>query len=215
MTLNKYILLVILIGFIFCNITSVISEVTIIRDLPDSVAKGSTFTVSMSIDVNESDLPYVLGVSENIPPGLIVSSVSSNGFNFSGDKVEWLFLEPSRLTQIIAEGITFVNPLEDQNITYTLKVPRDFSEDTAIFSGINFFGGTTNPTGGDVELAIIGIAGDANNDGEVNYLDITKVERIAAGLDTVPAGGNADANNDGEVNYLDITKVERIAAGLD
>jgi len=55
--------------------------------------------------------------------------------------------------------------------------------------------------------------GDANGDGSVNALDITKVERIIAGLDTETSG--ADANQDGNVNALDITKVERLIAGLD
>jgi len=54
--------------------------------------------------------------------------------------------------------------------------------------------------------------GDANGDGNVNALDITKVERIIAGLDTETPG--ADANQDGSINVLDITKVERIIAGL-
>jgi len=56
------------------------------------------------------------------------------------------------------------------------------------------------------------IPGDANGDGVVNALDITKVERIVAGLDAQTPG--ADANQDGNVNALDITKVERIIAGL-
>ena len=55
--------------------------------------------------------------------------------------------------------------------------------------------------------------GDANGDGNVNALDITKVERIIAGLDGQTPG--ADANQDGNINALDITKVERIIAGLD
>ncbi len=54
------------------------------------------------------------------------------------------------------------------------------------------------------------LRGDANGDGAVNALDITKVERIIAGLDAQTAG--ADANQDGNVNALDITKVERIIA---
>jgi len=54
--------------------------------------------------------------------------------------------------------------------------------------------------------------GDANEDGAVNALDITKVERIIAGLDAPTAG--ADANQDGNINALDITKTERIIAGL-
>jgi len=55
--------------------------------------------------------------------------------------------------------------------------------------------------------------GDANGDGSVNALDITKVERIIAGLDAQTPG--ADANQDGNINALDITKVERLIAGLD
>jgi hypothetical protein len=54
---------------------------------------------------------------------------------------------------------------------------------------------------------------DANGDGNVNALDITKVERIIVGLDASTPG--ADANGDGNINALDITKVERIIAGLD
>jgi len=57
------------------------------------------------------------------------------------------------------------------------------------------------------------LPGDANGDGNVNALDITKVERIVAGLDAEAPG--ADANQDGNINALDITKVERIIAGLD
>jgi hypothetical protein len=57
------------------------------------------------------------------------------------------------------------------------------------------------------------IPGDANGDGVVNALDITKVERIIAMLDAETPG--ADANQDGVVNALDITKVERIIALLD
>ncbi len=57
------------------------------------------------------------------------------------------------------------------------------------------------------------VPGDANGDGHVNALDITKVERIIAGLDEATPG--ADANCDGHVNALDITKTERIIAGLD
>jgi len=54
------------------------------------------------------------------------------------------------------------------------------------------------------------IPGDANGDGFVNALDITKVERIIVGLDAETLG--ADANEDGSVNALDITMVEIIIA---
>ena len=58
-----------------------------------------------------------------------------------------------------------------------------------------------------------GIAGDANCDGDINALDITKAERIMVGLDSpTPC---ADANQDGNINALDITKVEKLIVGLD
>jgi PKD repeat protein len=50
--------------------------------------------------------------------------------------------------------------------------------------------------------------GDANKDGNVNSLDITKVERIIMGLDDPTPG--ADANGDGNINALDITRIELI-----
>ncbi len=67
-------------------------------------------------------------------------------------------------------------------------------------------------TGDSVHVSSI-LPGDANGDGVVNSLDITKVERIIVGLDAETPG--ADANGDGVVNSLDITKVERIIVGLD
>ncbi len=66
-------------------------------------------------------------------------------------------------------------------------------------------------TGDFVEVSVL--PGDANGDGNVNAIDITKVERIIAGLDSPTPG--ADANQDGNINAIDITKVERIIAGLD
>ena len=53
--------------------------------------------------------------------------------------------------------------------------------------------------------------GDANGDGIVNALDITKVKRIIIGIDSYIPG--ADANLDGNVNELDITRIELIMLG--
>jgi len=57
------------------------------------------------------------------------------------------------------------------------------------------------------------IPGDANGDGVVDILDVTKTERIIAMLDAETPG--ADANEDGVVDILDVTKIERIIALLD
>ena len=54
-------------------------------------------------------------------------------------------------------------------------------------------------------------SGDANDDGSVNSLDITKLQRIILGLDNRTPG--ADANDDGNVNAIDITKIELLIMG--
>jgi len=66
--------------------------------------------------------------------------------------------------------------------------------------------------GDSVDVASSVVPGDATGDGNVNALDITKVERTIGGLDAETPG--ADANQDGSVNALDITKIELIIAGL-
>jgi hypothetical protein len=65
---------------------------------------------------------------------------------------------------------------------------------------------------GDTVTVTSVIPGDANGDGAVNALDITKLERVIAGLDAETPG--SDANGDGSINALDITKIEMIIAGL-
>ncbi len=55
--------------------------------------------------------------------------------------------------------------------------------------------------------------GDANGDGRINAVDITKVERIIVWLDAPTPG--ADANQDGQISFLDVTTVEMLIAGLD
>jgi len=57
------------------------------------------------------------------------------------------------------------------------------------------------------------LVGDATGEGLVDARDITKVERIIAGLDAATPG--ADATQDGLIDARDITMVERIIAGLE
>lgn len=55
--------------------------------------------------------------------------------------------------------------------------------------------------------------GDANGDGIIDVLDMTRVARIILELDPpVPA---ADANQDGVINVIDMSKIARIILGLD
>jgi len=50
--------------------------------------------------------------------------------------------------------------------------------------------------------------GDANNDGQINILDVTGILNDI--LEIAPAPGNGDCNNDGAVNILDVTCVLNI-----
>jgi hypothetical protein len=105
--------------------------------------------------------------------------------------------------KLIAEGtadILFANPVPDEP---AVKLVDAGGNPITVLSS-------------DIHGAVIGSGtsnGDANGDGDIDALDITKVERIVAHLDLETPG--ADANGDGEVNALDITKVERMIAGLE
>ncbi|MBN2240076.1 MAG: exo-alpha-sialidase, partial [Dehalococcoidales bacterium] len=55
--------------------------------------------------------------------------------------------------------------------------------------------------------------GDANGDGTVNVLDITKVARIILEIDPETPGADADKN--GAVNVLDMTRIAKLILGVD
>ena len=61
---------------------------------------------------------------------------------------------------------------------------------------------------GDSIVVTPALPGDANGDGVINALDITKVMRIIALLDAPTPG--ADVNQDGVVNVLDVTKTKLV-----
>ena len=57
------------------------------------------------------------------------------------------------------------------------------------------------------------VAGDANDDGEVNQDDVVMVRKIILGVAELTPG--ADCNKDGVVNALDITAIKRVILTLD
>jgi len=63
-------------------------------------------------------------------------------------------------------------------------------------------------------VAATALVGDANGDGSLNALDITKIELIVAGDPDHPETPGADANEDGNIDALDITKVELLVGGF-
>ena len=59
------------------------------------------------------------------------------------------------------------------------------------------------------------MVGDLNNDGNVDVLDATVVQKYAAGNATLTDEEKeaADVNNDGDVNILDSVDIQKFAAG--
>jgi parallel beta-helix repeat protein len=66
---------------------------------------------------------------------------------------------------------------------------------------------------GDLVEIVSLLPGDANQDGVINVLDMTKVARIILGMDT--ATPEADANLDETVNVADMTKIAMIVLMID
>jgi len=93
-----------------------------------------------------------------------------------------------------------------QNPTYAYSAPGNYTVTLKVTDAA----ANTNTKSKTGYIAVYN-RGDANQDGNINSLDVTKVKRIIVGLDSPTPG--ADANGDGNVNALDITQIELIIAG--
>ncbi|MBN2251984.1 MAG: hypothetical protein JW724_07925 [Candidatus Altiarchaeota archaeon] len=129
--------IVLLSGFLFlCSLCN--ADVTVSRDLPDSIAAGSSFTVSLAMVVSGS-APAAVGVTEVCPAGWVVSNVSYGGTD-SGSDLSWLFW-------------AFGYPVQNRTITYKVTVAETAWGDCA-FSG-TVDGGESSPVGGDTSVFVI------------------------------------------------------------
>lgn len=187
---------------------------------PNAVAPNSDFFITVDISQVENLDACSYNITFNSAV-IIISSIerivagSINGTTIPISSVNLIDPSVIKIVQNIPE-ISGVN-----GSGYLCKIP---------FHVVAPLGSSSNITLGDYMLSntlaesiptvwtsksvkVEAVAGDANADNKINALDITKVERIVAGLDPEYAG--ADANLDGEYDACDITKTERIIAGLD
>lgn len=113
------------------------AKISVSRALPDYVSAESFFTVTLSMDVNESSVPVSAGLTEYYPASCNISNVSHGGLvNASAGKIEWLFWQ---------YGV----PVQDREITYVLHVPAS-AGGTYWFSGnIDIAEGSPIETTGD------------------------------------------------------------------
>jgi hypothetical protein len=147
--------------------TIISSKIAVSRQLPTYGYKSSEVTVSLTMDVNESNKPNAVGLTEYYPEGWNVSSVSLGGvLKTSPSRIEWLFS-------------TLANPVQDYAINYTLTIPST-ANGSYSFSGSSDIGnGTAITTTGDYLLPVrssalsdvINIINDWT-DGNANLLDV-------------------------------------------
>jgi len=136
-------------------------DLTVTRQMPDRETAGNNITVNLVVDVNGSQFPNALGISENIPEGWTLVESDCSGIHISEEnKIEFL------LSSLALCGV------EDQNITYTLQIPN-----TAVgnytFSGLVDYGGFINPAIlGDTTIMISLLTGDLNRDGKVELGEV-------------------------------------------
>jgi hypothetical protein len=176
---------------------------TLTKSITPVILPGGQGAVTLNFTPS-SDVGYVV-INDYIPGGftLDTSSITAGiAYEVSGNQVTF--------------ALQSVNANDTVTISYSMTAPQ------ATLGQINIRGAEcllmyqptiTGSSAGVTTQVVTALPGDANGDGSVNALDITKVERIIAGLDAQTPG--ADANQDGNINALDITKVERIIAGLD
>ena len=109
----------------------------------------------------------------------------------------------------MAEQSVSLNPGESRVVSFE-AIPHEARTYQVVVDGLS---------GSFVAIAPVGLIGDLNDDGVVNALDLTLLERYIAGLSvSTPLSQEeflrrADVNGDGVVNSLDITALELLIAG--
>jgi len=195
-----------------------VGAVTVSVDAPDTAAPDSDFTANVDIsqvtelDSGNYDITFDAAVLrlDDIAVGLIGSTTIPVD----------MYNEISPGTYRVVQNVPGLTGVTGSGYLAVLHFHVIGSEGDS--SDITLSNGTlSDAQAAEIEATWVGdsvsitsaLAGDANGDGVVNALDITKIERIIVGLDAETPG--ADANGDGVVNALDITKIERIIVGLD
>ncbi len=140
----RFLTVFMVLAFVFSTNALAASKVSVVRELPLSSSPESSFTVTLSMDVNESNtpIPVAVGLTEYYPGDWTVSNISAGGTDKNGS-IEWLFWSMGSAVQ-------------DRNITYTVHVPESANATTYLFNGTVDIG-DDNPTivAGDDSINIV------------------------------------------------------------
>jgi len=217
--MNKILSLVVVLALLSVMpvpVTAKLAGVTVSIDAPDEAASGSSFTANVNInevvdfDACNYDVSFDASVLQldNVTSGLIGSTtIPVDIYNEISSGTYRVIQNVPGLAGVSGSGYLAVlhfHVIGSQGDSSPISLANGMLSNN-LAEQI-----TATWTGDSVNVTLV--PGDANGDGNVNSLDITKVERVITGLDAETPG--ADANGDGKVNALDITKIERIIAGL-
>lgn len=115
------------------------SHVSVIRTLPTNVSANSTFSVTLAMDVNETNSPNGVIIKESVPLGWNITNSSPTGyFNYTSGLIKWVF---------------FGSGVADQSITYTVEVPSNTSGTKTFTGQVSTINSTASITG-DSEVAV-------------------------------------------------------------
>ena len=96
--------------FILLLMQSVYAEITVTRDLPETATPGSEVTVNLKLDVVGGETSGII-VTEKIPDGLSVSSISNEGsFDEITREIKWLIYAEKIDSQTLSYTTTAANP---------------------------------------------------------------------------------------------------------
>ncbi|MBI2860286.1 MAG: hypothetical protein HYX91_02115 [Chloroflexi bacterium] len=188
-------------------------------DAPAYVSPGSTFTASLKIQwVEDLDAAsYIVSANRSV---LQLVDVTSGNISGTGIPVSlWNENPAGSGSYSVVQNLDGFQGVSGEGVLAVLhfKAVGDLGTSTwiTVSDGVlsNNLAQEIQSVWAGQQVNISILPGDANGDGKVNSIDITKVERIIVGLDDATPG--ADANQDGKINAVDVTKVERIIAGLD
>jgi hypothetical protein len=188
---------------------------------PRRVAPTSVFPVSVRIagDVSSLDAASVelsLGPDDN----LMFDHVEVDDTLFDGAAVTVNATDPKQITFVVNQGKSAgVSGPGEIARAYFRAVGAVESEGSvalasAKLSSVQAERIRSHVASGTAVVSLSGEPGDSNGDEIVDVLDITKIERIVAGLDATPMNASPDANLDGVTNVLDVTSTERLVVGL-
>lgn len=201
---NSIYLLVFSIVFIFLVQFTQAADVSITRDLPTTAKKGSTISITLSVNVDESKSIPAVGISEPIPTYLTVAN--AGGGQCKSNSIEWILAQGDLYNLLVSGGVTQVLPLADRNITYTLNIPKTYSGTTITFlqTNVSITNGTSDFSGDSI-ITISGLMGDTDNDGDVDFTDLRRLASAYGSSAGDPLYNSAaDFNDDGKVNFSDL-----------